>query len=75
MDIPYASTSKFEGKLNTLVFVKETIFLSLSDLIKKGTSHSCVYGDVINKAKKKNSDTSKLTKYLKKKIAFVKDMI
>ena len=34
-------------------------------LIKKGISHPCSYGDVINKAKKFKADTSKLVQSLK----------
>lgn len=36
------------------------------DLINKGISHPYLYGNVINKAKKFISDTSKLMKSLKK---------
>ena len=35
------------------------------DLIKKGISHSCLYGDVNNKANKFQCDKSILVKYLK----------
>jgi len=35
------------------------------DLFKKGLSHPCFHGDVINKAKKLKSDTSNFGKYLK----------
>jgi hypothetical protein len=35
------------------------------DLIQKGISQPCCYCDVINKAKKLKSDTSKLVKFLK----------
>ena len=43
------------------------------DLIKKGISQPCFYGDVINRAKKFKSDTSKLVKSLK--TVFAKAMI
>ena len=35
------------------------------DLIKKGISHPCFYGDIINKVKKFKPDTSTLVKSLK----------
>ena len=35
------------------------------DPIKKGISHPCFYGDIINKAKKLKPDTSTLVKSLK----------
>jgi len=51
--------------LATQEYEMEIQYSTCRDLIKKGISHPCFYGDIINKAKKFKPDTSKLVKSLK----------